>query len=441
MRQGDKIYFSSVKFQGSFLRVSAGAKGPVCTQEANNHPYMRLHQSVRARYEINGSGMFSRLQIKPFQSLSTFESKDSGDHVKDIIKGMTGVIFIHRQNDTVLCGGKNGDAQWVPRAQVSLDHGMVAPRGMWVLKKAKVEWGGTSIERKGEPVVIEHVLTGSYLATSSEGYALMLPNLWQEECIWNIQAHSEGGEGASGGVATGEVVWVLQGGKDAGKDENGRRWLSDMSAETNIGSHVCGQGVLRQGGEPDNNDVIELRVCSDRHVRGIESVRRAQESLMSILVYLQLLEPLPEGLEEGEAVCAMEMHPVKDILRQIMPVFEESMRRLINPCTQGMPEQHDPMLRKGSPVKDHQDLLNELGTLELLADIINFGIDVLRLPVRKLKTHLKHGFRFFRLCYLCIGNEHAARHIPAARPRELILSRPCIAQRGAARAILRTSLP
>ena len=67
VKLGDKIYFSHVKFQGSNLHVSNGPKGPVVLQAGEDkHLYMRLHPSVRARYEVNGSRAFSRLQIKPF---------------------------------------------------------------------------------------------------------------------------------------------------------------------------------------------------------------------------------------------------------------------------------------------------------------------------------------------------------------------------------------
>jgi hypothetical protein len=37
---------------------------------------------------------------------------------KSYLSGLSGVIFVHRQNDTVLCGNAEfGTATWTPRAE------------------------------------------------------------------------------------------------------------------------------------------------------------------------------------------------------------------------------------------------------------------------------------------------------------------------------------
>lgn len=163
------------------------------------------------------------------------------------------------------------------------------------------------------------------------------------------------------------------------------------------------QGVLRQGGEPDNIDVIELRACPEGKLTMIESVRLAVEAITAIYAHLANLEPIEEGLSDEKAQEAVMMHPIKESIRLAMPVFEEAMKRLINPLTSGAGsiEHEDPVSRRGPPQRSHQDLLQELGVLPLVIDIITL-IDRLRLPISKLLTLLPLGYRFFKLCYVCV---------------------------------------
>ena len=163
------------------------------------------------------------------------------------------------------------------------------------------------------------------------------------------------------------------------------------------------QGVLRQGIEPDNIDVIELRACPEERLLMIENVRSAVESISAIYAHLAGLEPIEEGLGEEEAEEALMRHPIRESIRLAMPVFEESMKRLINPLTSapGSIEHDDPASRKGPANKVHQELLKEMGALPLIIDMISL-IDKIRVPIPKLSATTPLVHRFFKLCYLCV---------------------------------------
>lgn len=116
---------------------------------------------------------------------------------------------------------------------------IIDPKGVWLIKKSKTENGGTQIEGKDDKLVIQHVLSGQYLASSDDGYALLSSELWEKHVCWSLWSYS-GSEDGAGSIAHGDVAWIVQGSK-AGKDDGAVGdvvWLSDISAESD---HACPQ--------------------------------------------------------------------------------------------------------------------------------------------------------------------------------------------------------
>jgi hypothetical protein len=116
---------------------------------------------------------------------------------------------------------------------------LIDPKGIWLIKKSKIENGGTQIEGKDDKLVIQHVLSGRYLASSDDGYASLSSELWEKNVCWSLQSYS-GSEDGAGSIAHGDVAWIIQDSK-TGKDDSAAGeviWLSDISAEPD---HACVQ--------------------------------------------------------------------------------------------------------------------------------------------------------------------------------------------------------
>jgi hypothetical protein len=71
---------------------------------------------------------------------------------------------------------------------------LIDPKGIWLIKKSKIENGGTQIEGKDDKLVIQHVLSGRYLASSDDGYASLSSELWEKNVCWSLQSYSGSGE-------------------------------------------------------------------------------------------------------------------------------------------------------------------------------------------------------------------------------------------------------
>lgn len=145
---------------------------------------------------------------------------------------------------------------------------VIDSKGIWLIKKSKTENGGTQIQGKDDNLVIQHVLSGQYLASSDDGYALLSNELWEPAVIWSLQPYS-GSEDGSGGMAHGDVAWIRQDSK-VGKDEVAGGeviWLSDISAESdhgclqvNIATSTCETRCAR---EPSHEFLTGLFVLGE----------------------------------------------------------------------------------------------------------------------------------------------------------------------------------
>lgn len=283
---GDKVLFENVKYDNSFLFVSwrnpitenvktADGKGVEAV-----HPFLYLHPSSQARYEVCAAAVHTRMTMHPLFGYATQVAvgqvdeeagggSRSGQQQQEgqaarvrgagggALCGMDCVTILHRQSDSVLvCSSKcpRHTVCWITQDDLARSEapdlkldgsaaGAVVqkaeraiPRSIWRIKPRELAHAQAPLARSSALVLLQHMQTGMYLTVRDDGCVLTadvddLGALWVVEALVSANAKvkekgaSRGGrrQGAQSQLASdfdtiglGESVWIVHAGLHRG---------------------------------------------------------------------------------------------------------------------------------------------------------------------------------------------------------------------------------